>query len=297
MRISHLSTLVFGTLWLVVAGFAGGGLWLRHALWLPEGPRHRNAAPVRSGGFSEEGWPGAEVWAGAEEAEGASWITRYELAGTFQVFDGEPEGVRSAALVDDAESGTQQIVREGDALGPFRVGSITEERMTLIRGERHWVLALSGEALLPERSADGEPAESEAIHPMDLPALETTRFGKRVKENYWILEKDAVKGYIDEMMQPQNMIRTAQLYRSFSQVAEREEDEPGFQIGMKAEQDFFRDMGLNDGDIIRRVNSMKMRSQQRAEYLLKEFYNDRMTAVVLDVERNGEIQQHIYLVR
>jgi type II secretory pathway component PulC len=93
------------------------------------------------------------------------------------------------------------------------------------------------------------------------------------------------------------MIRTVNLYRSFSQRTELGDEEPGFEISMKGEKDFFRDVGLQDGDIIRRANSMKMRTQRRAEYLLKEFYNDNMSAIVLDVERDGESQQHIYLVR
>jgi type II secretory pathway component PulC len=98
-------------------------------------------------------------------------------------------------------------------------------------------------------------------------------------------------------MAPQNALRTINLYRSFSQVSTEEDVEPGFQIGMKGEESFFQDMGLQNGDIIRSVNSMKMRTQRRAEYLMREFYKGNMSAVVMDVERNGEVQQHIYLVR
>lgn len=241
-------------------------------------------------------WPGSGVWAGPDVAEGNVEIARYKLAGTFQVLQSEEEGIESAALVDDLEQGVQQIVWVGDDVGFFEVTSISENRLTLSRGDRSWVLALSG-APASSVTAQTEETEEVTVDPLDLPALETSRFGKKVKENYWVMEREVLKNYIDEMMMPRNMIRTVNLYRSFSQVAEEGDDEPGFQIGMKAEEEFFRDMGLQDGDIIRRVNSMKMKTQRRAEYLLKEFYNDNMSAIVLDVERGGEMQQHIYLVR
>lgn len=297
MRLSRIQRILFATLAVVLTGWGFAGVWMRTLL--PE--ENRVASPARvmvvSTPLEDTLWPGEGVWAGPLEAEGSARAARYELTGTFQVFAGESETVESAALVDDREQGGQRIVRVGDTLGPFEVGAIGEDRMTLNRGGRSWVLALSGNTAVQDRGP--EVAEEAApMNPEDLPALETTRFGKRVKENYWVLERDAVKAYIDEMMQPQNMIRTANLYRSFAQVAENlQDDNAGFRIGMKAEKDFFQDMGLQDGDIIRKANSMKMRTQRRAEYLLREFYNDRMSAVVLDVERDGEIQQHIYLVR
>lgn len=279
----------------MLSGGVLAGLWIQMSFRpgpeggvtaLPSAPQLPPAA---------EDWPGAEVWAGPEEVKGSEGISRYELAGTFQVFEGESERVSSVAVVDDQDTGVQTMVREGDVLGMFTVGAISEDRLRLVWGGRTWVLTLSGAEVM--RDVAREKPAGGPVDPMDLPALETTRFGKRIKENYWVVDRETLKGYIDEMMEPQNMIRTVNLYRSFSQVSEQGDEEPGFKIGMKAEKDFFKDMGLQDGDIIRRVNSMKMRTQRRAEYLLREFYNDRMSAIVLDVERNGESQQHIYLVR
>lgn len=297
MRISHLTKILYGLLGLLVASMALAGLWLKSAVEIPEeGVAVENRNPVPEAPAADT-WPGREVWAGPEEAQGLAGISRFELAGTFQVFDGEPETVEAAALVDDRETGVQRIVREGEDLGMFRVSRIFEDRLTLLRGERSWELTLTGVKAIPRPGTPEAQTPSAPMDPFDLPALESNRFGKRVKENYWILEREALKGYIDEMMEPQNMVRTVNLYRSFSQRTDQGDEEPGFEIGMKAEQDFFQDMGLQDGDIIRKVNSMEMKTQQRAEYLLREFYRDNMSAVVLDVERNGENQQHIYLVR
>jgi type II secretory pathway component PulC len=282
---------------LLISGGVLAGFWLRSAVppVEEEGAAGTEQIVVPAPPAAGD-WPGSEVWAGPEEVKGSDGVSRYKLAGTFQVFEGETEEIESKALVDDQETGVQRIVREGEELGMFRVGSISEDRLSLEREGRTWVLTLSGVRMMREVTPEEKSGE-EAVDPFEMPALETSRFGKRVKENYWVMEREALKTYIDEMMEPQNMIRTVNLYRSFSQRTELGDEEPGFEISMKGEKDFFRDVGLQDGDIIRRANSMKMRTQRRAEYLLKEFYNDNMSAIVLDVERDGESQQHIYLVR
>ncbi len=56
-------------------------------------------------------------------------------------------------------------------------------------------------------------------------------------------------------------------------------------------------MGLRDGDVVRKVNSMRMTSQRRAEYFIGEFVQDRLGAVVIDVERDGQPQKLVYLVK
>lgn len=297
MRYSQLTKFLTGMIALVLCTTVFAGLWLRSVVEIPEEDTGNASGFQIASPPQKEEWPGAAVWAGPKEVKGSSLLSRYTLAGTFQVFGQEPDEVESAALVDDQETGVQRILREGEDLGMFNVVSISEDRLRLEWEARSWVLSLTGVQAVNDGPRE-EKKPDEVVDVFDLPALETSRFGKKVKENYWVMSKEELKGYIDEMMEPQNMIRTVNLYRSFSQVGENVTDEDvGFKIGMKAEKDFFQAMGLQDGDIIRSVNSMKMRTQRRAEYLLKQFYNDRMSAIVLDVERDGESQKHIYLVR
>ena len=42
---------------------------------------------------------------------------------------------------------------------------------------------------------------------------------------------------------------------------------------------------------------MQMTSQSRAEYFLGEFVKDRLSAVVLDIERDEKDQQLIFMIR
>jgi hypothetical protein len=250
--------------------------------------------------------PEQDFWSGPVRGGWESELTRWQLAGTFQTYDeagredSEPLPTHALALVEDLQEGRQRLVGIGDFLGEFEVGEIGVDRIRLRRGGRGWELSLTGViATLGAPLPSVESAETAGPRIEDLPALETSRFGKRISENQWVIERQEVFRYAEEIMG--NPLRATRLFHSFSQVAAAdagpESDDSGFRLGMKGEQDFFRDLGLRDGDIIRKVNSMNMRNQTRAEYLVREFMRSRMSAVVLDVEREGATSQQIYIIR
>ncbi|MGA0368545.1 MAG: hypothetical protein ACO3N7_03745 [Kiritimatiellia bacterium] len=302
MRLRDAQRLIFGSLTLLLLMYLGATAFLVRAFDRPE-PSASDLYPqaVTASGQTFE-FPGEEAWADTGKALFMREIENYALSGTFQTFEmregseNEVAQVRSIALVDDLREGKQRLLREGDRLGSFRVDRVSMDRVTLSRGEYQFELALSG-----QMASGANPVQTESTTPSapqrfeDLPALEENRFGKKVAENQWVLKRQEVFNYAEEIMG--NPLRATQLFRSFSQVAEAEGDEPGFRIQMKGEEAFFRDMGLGDGDVIRRVNSMEMKSQVRAEYLVREFMNSRMSAVVLDVENNGESRKQIFIVR
>ena len=54
--------------------------------------------------------------------------------------------------------------------------------------------------------------------------------------------------------------------------------------------------GAGGAEVVRRVNSMHMTSQRRAEHFIREFVRGNLGAVVLDIERGGKEEKLIYLV-
>ena len=233
-------------------------------------------------------------------------VAQYRLAGTFRTYDFR-EGARDdvsngasarnqLALVDDLRDGRQWMLRRGERLGPFTVSEIDTEQVVLTREERSWVLTLPGVLVGPRTEVVRGSREGTGGGFEDMPALETTPFGKRIAENQWVIDRDAVVAYAEQLAaEPRRAIA---LYDSFTSVTpETEDDLAGFRLQMAGEREFFGSMGLADGDIIRKVNSMQMKSQRRAEYLVREFMHSRMSAVVLDIEREGDTRQHIYIVR
>ena len=63
----------------------------------------------------------------------------------------------------------------------------------------------------------------------------------------------------------------------------------------KGEAEFYAQVGLRDGDVVRKVNSIKMTSQRRSEFLLGEFLQGRLGTVVIDIERDGKPEKLVYL--
>ena len=72
----------------------------------------------------------------------------------------------------------------------------------------------------------------------------------------------------------------------------------GYRVNMDVgEKEFYTQMGFQQGDVVRKVNSMRMTSQRRAEYFIGEFVQNRLGAVVIDIERNGTPKKLVYLVK
>lgn len=302
MRIRQAQRFIYGTLILILLCFLGSVWGIQQVVHSGTDQSPQTNMVIPDSGEVVFDFPTDRVWADTGAKVFTNAVEQYELSGTFQVYETE-EGsleelrmVRSLALIDDVRSGRQLRVTDGEYLGPFFVKSVGVDEVTLERAGKLFILGLSGETVM--RAAPEQMKEEASPPPQrleDMPALETTRFGKRVSENQWVIDRQEVFSYAEEIMA--NPLRATQLYRSFSQTAREEGDEAGFAINMKGEKDFFTDMGLGNGDVIRKVNSMQMKTQRRAEFLVREFMKSNMSAVVLDVENNGETRQQIFIVR
>ena len=126
-------------------------------------------------------------------------------------------------------------------------------------------------------------------------ALETSRFGKRIAENRWVLSRDALMQYYEELRKDPE--RVVKLFDSLKPNYNAQQQIDGYRMGMEGEKEFFQAAGLQDGDVVRKVNSINMTSQRRAEYLISEFLQNRLSAIVFDIERENKPQKLIYFIR
>ena len=244
--------------------------------------------------------PEADVFSRPGEENLDRRAASLKLSGTIQLEGGAREngGVDFMALVDDEETGRQHLVSVGDALGPFRVRGIGREYLALGKDDRIWELEMTGTVRAwAGENRHGKNGDEEPPMTWDtMPALETTPYGKRVAENQWVIQREAVYAYTRSLIE--DPARAIKLYESFTQAPPVDEDGlAGFRLQMRGEQDFFKAMGLADGMVIRAVNSMEMSNQGRAEYLVREFMRGDIGAVVLDVEQDGEMNKLIYVIR
>lgn len=223
---------------------------------------------------------------------------RFRLAGTFFLMPSEEEGgdERRLAIIDDDETSRQHIVSEGDLLlDSHEVLRIYPDRVVLSHDGRELVLELSFKPV--DKGQGGDDAGAASVDSGDGQdvVLESNRFGKRVGENRWVMSKEELVRYYEELLEEPE--RIAALYMSLKPLYDDEQDITGYHLEQEGEAEFFKAVGLREGDRIRKVNSMPMVSQRRAEYFIHEFMQDRLGAAVLDIERDGKPVKLIYLLR
>ena len=223
---------------------------------------------------------------------------RFRLAGTFFLYgDGSAEGDGSArrrAILDDLLAKQQMLVQEEQVVDGYTITRIEAERMLLRRDGVEYEIRLSFSALGDAATPKVAGASETPLSMEDLPALESSRFGKRVGENRWVMRREELLRYYAELLDDPE--RIANVYASMKPVYEGNEI-TGYNLDIEGEADFFKAIGLQEGDVVRRVNSMRMVSQRRAEYFISEFMKERMSALVFDIERGDKEEKLIYLIR
>ena len=219
---------------------------------------------------------------------------RYRLAGVFLILTdpGQAGAEDRCAILDDLQAHQQVLAAEGENLGPVRVAGVFNDRVVLSDGAREETIYLAA-GTLPGREPGGAPAPA----PEEAPKiLESNRFGHRVGETRWEISRQAVLDYYQEMMD--NPERAAALFLAMEPDRDEAGKVAGYRLNTDAgEKEFYTQVGLRHGDVVRRVNSMRMTSQRRAEYFIGEFVQNRLGAVVIDIEREGQSQKLIYLVK
>lgn len=222
--------------------------------------------------------------------------TRFRLAGTFMVL--EEENAATAvndprlrrAIIDERAGKRQHLVAEGDAIGTVSVVEIGQDKVRLREGAQEEELWIAG---VPGAATAAAPAATTAVDEGET-ALEVNRFGKRVADARWVFQREALLSYYQELMDDPERLASVFLslkpeYKS-GKIA-------GYFLDVEGEGEFFQAVGLHPGDVVRKVNSMNMTSQRRAEYFIGEFVQKRLGAVVMDIERQGKPQKLIYLIR
>ena len=251
---------------------------------------------VTTSGISAEPLTG-EFWrvmAGhAEKQSGATrpgTADRFRLAGTFFVENGAGEP-RRKAILDDAAKRQQVIVGEGESVDEVTVGAIYYDHVTLQGpGGSHDIwLDFASHGSRTESSAGSNGVVA-------VTGGETNRFGcVKLQDNRWQFSRKPLLDYYQELLdEPERMVA---VFDTMKPVRDERNKITGYVVGIEGEKDFFDAVGLSQGDIVRSVNSVPMTNRKRAEFLIDEFLNDKMSAVVMEVDRGGQTVKQIYQLR
>ena len=220
-------------------------------------------------------WPRVEpaVWqrfrSGAAietTAPSGGWAARYRLAGVFLALSApeHPEDEYRCAILDDRQTKQQYLLTEGEWLENLRVVRVASDYVVLSDGEHE------KRAICRRQSPGADQTQTVAVEDEKPVVLESNRFGNRIGETRWEINREAVMEYYREMMD--NPERLAKLFLAMEADRDEEGKVAGYRLNMDVgEREFYTQIGLQQGDIVRRANSMRMTSQRRAEYFIGEF--------------------------
>ena len=242
--------------------------------------------------------PVPAVWAAlVPDAEGGRALARrFRLAGTLlSVGD---DATPPMAVLDDRSVARQFLARLGEEFVP---------------GVR-LVEVLSGEAVIEGAGGRARLAVEKPRRPGGVAADSAApgggaqsgagqaegRFGGReVFPGRWEFSRERLLDYYTELRrEPERLVA---VFDSLEPLWKDGDPSTrviqGYQLNVQGEGDFFEAMGMRQGDIVRAVNSVEMANRVRAEAFLSAFVLGEMDTFVIDIERDGRPEQHVYVTQ
>ena len=243
----------------------------------------------------DAGWTVFQPIAGKSKAATSRRADRYRLIGTFFYYDPRHssfEPTTRHAIIRDQNADAEEIVGEGDAIGDAEVVSVFRDRVIVRENGEESELWLSVAPMA--RQGDGGGDGGDAADAQAGVAAETP-FGVRKGERHFVLERDRVMDYYRELLDAPD--RLLAVFDSLRPLYDDNQRITGYILNVEGEGEFFSAMGLREGDVVRKVNSVPMTNRRRAEYFIRQFVESGANAFVFDIERDGTSDKFIYQIQ
>jgi len=224
-------------------------------------------------------------------SDSTAFLAAFRFAGTFFLYgpDENDASLRRGVLSYLPES-RQEIVSEGSIIGGVRVKRLFEDRIVLEKDGEEGVLSLGG------GTGGTGPSYSAGTPDPGAATLGRTRFGEQTGDGVWTMDKAALMDYYEELLEdPARLLNVFDsmrpLYGADGTAIE------GYELRSVGESGFFEEVGFREGDVVRKVNALPMTNRGRAEFFIRQVVQDRLSAVVIDIEREGGAKRLVYQLR
>lgn len=222
---------------------------------------------------------------------GSTSVKPDSVASRFRLVGVMPSAVKSenaTAILEERTSGAQRGLRVGELLEP-------EVTIKSIAPEAVWVTGPAGdECLVREgRSAGGNTAVASTSSDEAKTTVEARHFGGvKTGDHSWTFSRAAIMDYYQELMdRPERLVK---VFDSLAPIYNTQRQIEGYEVKIEGEKPFFDAVGLEQGDVVRSVNSIEMTNRRRAENLIRRFAQNELDLVVFEIERNGAPVKQIY---
>jgi general secretion pathway protein C len=188
-------------------------------------------------------------------------------------------GTSGHAVIEDTETHRQELYRVGDAIRGARIVAIAWDRVTLEQAGQEATLELAPPG---EHRAAAQADAQAASEPS--PASSNIR---RTGADAFIVDRRELAGAVDNMSGLMTQLRA---------VAEVADGRPaGFRLFQIKEDSIFRRLGLEDGDVVQRVNGTTLDDPTSLLTFLGRLRNEPRVAV--DIVRGGTARTLVYDLR
>ncbi len=186
-------------------------------------------------------------------------------------------GTTAHAVIEDTATQRQSLYRVGDEVRGARVTAITWDQVTLARGDLEGTLEL-GPPPVTNDAATAAP---------DAPAAESAARIRRTGGDAWIVDRREITGAVDNMSGLLTQLRA---------VAEVQDGRPaGFRLFQMKDDSIFRRLGLENGDVVQRINGTTVADPASLLAFLQRLRSE--PRVALDIVRSGNARTLVYDLR
>lgn len=220
----------------------------------------------------------------------------FRFAGTFNIYNpSAPDQILSRrAVVSYRPDDKQYIVSQGDTVGGAEVMRIGDKELVLSIDDSELILQLGGGT--PAQAQSGDFTGTPQTDAGTSTALATvTRFGKQTAAGTWQMDREALLAYYEELLNEPD--RLLQVFDSMAPVYMEDGSINGYRLEPVGEMKFFEDVGLQEGDRVKAVNTLEMTNRRRAEFFIRQVVANDLNTVVLDIERNGSEERVVYEIK
>jgi general secretion pathway protein C len=187
-------------------------------------------------------------------------------------------GARGHAVIEDVEAHRQELYRVGDTIRGARITAIAWDRVTLQRDGVDATLELAP----PGERRAVEPTATAAATPPEGPARI-----RRTGADAFIVDRRELEGATSNMSGLMTQLRA---------VAEVADGRPaGFRLFQIKEDSVFRRLGIQDGDVVQRINGTPVSDPASLLAFLERLRSEPRVAV--DIVRGGTARTLVYDLR
>lgn len=200
------------------------------------------------------------------------------------------EGGEPYAIIKDPKEKEQMLYRKGEVIGALSAGPPDSKPKILDIDRNKVILLRGGEKVVLEVGVEpgkNSPVAQQVPAPAAMPGADSGESVRQVADNQWLLDRRELD---DAMKNLPELLTKARVIPSF-----KDGQPDGFRIFAISEDSLYEKIGLQNGDILHRINGVDVKSPQNFMKVIEQLKDE--SNVTVDLVRNNQKETFSYEIR